>query len=94
MKNQSNKLPLVWFQGISDPEKKLDFENVLRNSTVALDRLYTIVDMYLDELDDKEMSEIHFADPEWAVREACIIGQKKSLRKIQYLIEGVARPNG
>jgi len=94
MKNQSNKLPLVWFQGISDPEKKQDFENSLRNSTIALDRLYTIMDMYLDELEDKEMNEIHFADPEWAVRQAFYLGQKKTLRKIQYLIEGVARPNG
>ncbi len=93
MKKQTNKLPSVWSQGI-DPEKKEEFIGAIRNSTVALSRLYEILDMYLEELEQREFSEKSFESPAWANLQAFYLGQKKAITKIMFLIEGVARPNG
>ncbi len=93
MSRQTNKLPSVWFHGV-DPEKKTEFEGAIRNSTVALSRLYSIMEMYLDELEQREFSEKSFECPEWANLQAFYLGQKKSIHKMMFLIEGVARPNG
>ncbi len=93
MKKMSNRLPSVWLQGI-DKEKKNEFEQAIRHSTVALSRLYSIFEMYLDELDARELSEESFKCPEWANLQAYYAGQKKTLHKMMFLIEGVARPNG
>ncbi len=88
-----HKLLSVWFHGI-DEDKKEEFEGAIRNSTVALSALYSILDSYLEECEFKEVSEKTFETPEWALKQAYFAGQKQSLRKIMYLIEGVARPNG
>ena len=88
-----HKLPSVWFIGL-DKEKKTEFEGALRHSTVALSALYNILEAYLDECEFKEVSEKTFETPEWAYKQAYYAGQKSQLRKIMYLIEGVARPNG
>ncbi len=90
---KTNRLPSVWFHGI-DADKKEEFESAIRNSTVALSSLYTIMELYLDELESREFSEKSFESPAWANLQAFYLGQKKSIHKMMYLIEGVARPNG
>lgn len=88
-----HQLPSVWFHGI-DPEKKEEFEGAIRNSTVALSKLYEILESYWDQLDLREMNEETFKCPEWANLQAYYGGQKKSIHKIMSLIEGIARPHG
>jgi hypothetical protein len=67
-----------WSAGLNG-EAKQNFENLLAVNNKVLDRLVEICYNMLDELEDKSSD---FDTPNWALRQANLIGQAEALKKI------------
>lgn len=78
-------LSLEWTKGISS-EKRFSFEEVIRNSTLALGRLYDLCDEWERELDKAETSLSDFDTPNWALRQAYRNGDRSRIRKLRDLL--------
>ena len=77
-------IPSLWTQGLSEKEAE-SFKKILLNSTLFSDRLTKIIDQQILNLEGEEVSSEHFNKPDWAVRQAFILGQKKQLRGLRSL---------
>lgn len=78
-------LPLVWLKSLKTDKEKEDFELVLRNSTMVVDRLIEIVDEWDAELTSKDLSETDFDTPNWEVKQAARIGDRRRIKKLRDL---------
>jgi hypothetical protein len=67
-----------WSAGLQGEEKK-NFEDLLGINNKVLDRLSTICYNILNELEDKSSD---FETPNWALRQAHLVGQRVALEKI------------
>jgi hypothetical protein len=72
-----------WTSHLKTDAEKQRFENSVVGARVVLDRLKTIVDERLKEI---EKIEEDFNNPNWAYKEASLIGAKKDLRDLRKLI--------
>jgi len=75
-----SKFQLVWFTGLGDKQKE-SLDNLLNNNSMLLGRLVEILKERREMLLSKEVSEKHFSDPEWAIRQAYYSGQRKSIEE-------------
>lgn len=78
-------LSTEWFRGVS-PEKKADFETVIRNSTMALGRLYELLDEWEEEITRAETKISDFDTPNWGERQAYRNGDRSRIRKLRDLL--------
>lgn len=67
-----------WFNGL-DEEKAKILGTLLTDDNFILDRLSQLCYNMLNEL---EVQASNFDNPNWAYRQASLIGEKKALRKI------------
>jgi hypothetical protein len=72
---------MYWSAGLTGEEKK-NFEDLLGINNKVLDRLSTICYNMLNELEDKSSD---FDNPNWALRQANLVGQRAALDKIIHL---------
>lgn len=79
-------LPLVWVQKISDPDKRKEFESLVRNSTTVLGRLLEIVDDRIAHLDNTVTTQNDFDTPNWDYRQAFRNGQRSAFKYIKDLL--------
>ena len=79
------KLSSIWTIGVEEGRKE-EYVQTILNSTIVIDRLNKIVDDYLEQLEQDELNEDHFNNPEWAVRQAHILGRKRELRRLKTII--------
>lgn len=71
--------PGNWAANLATPEEKEAFNQLLGVNNKVLDRLREICYNMINELEDLSSD---FDNPNWAVRQASFVGQKKSLQKI------------
>ncbi len=81
-------LPTPWIRHLSQQDRDAvkNFEGAVRNSTVALDRLRTILQEDLESLDRAETSDKQFEDPNWSHKQAFCNGQRSKLRSLLTLL--------
>ncbi len=77
-----NKLSVLWTKGLT-PKQKEDFETAFRGSSMFREKLTEIIDGFLAGIDTVETS---FDNPNWAYRQANLVGQRKALNDIRNLI--------
>lgn len=80
-----SKLSVEWFKNIP-PEKRGSFEEVLRNSGTALNRLREIALEWERELETQEIKPEEFDNPAWAYKQARRIGDRSRIRKLLDLL--------
>jgi hypothetical protein len=79
-------IPSNWIIGL-DEKKAKDFMEVLLNNTMITNRIVEILKMKLNSLDDIQTDEKNFLAPEFAHRQAYILGQKKQIKTMLKLFE-------
>lgn len=67
-----------WFNGLSE-QKKIALSQILSEDNLILDRLQELCYNMLNELD---VISNDFDSPNWAHRQASVVGQKKALKKV------------
>lgn len=82
--HQKKRLSVLWHKHLKSENDRSDFEQTIRNSRTALTRLSDIIDNLITEIETKENN---FDDPNWANRQAHIVGQKLAFKKIKQLID-------
>jgi hypothetical protein len=71
--------PGAWTANLATPEEKAAFESLLGINNKVLDRLQEICYNMINELENKSSD---FDNPNWALRQANFVGQKKSLERV------------
>jgi len=77
-------LSLEWTSGMT-PEQKENFELVLRNNSLIVERLHNILDQWEKELNKSEFTIKDFSDPNWAQKQAFRNGDRSRIRKVKDL---------
>lgn len=72
------RYPSRWSAGL-EGEDKTQFENLLEINNKVLDRLSTMCYNMINELEEKSSD---FDTPNWALRQANLVGQRAALEKI------------
>jgi len=78
-------LPSAWIK-TTPIDKQASFETVIRNSTIALHRLYEICEEMEDDLNRAETKLDDFSGPNWALRQAYRNGDRSRIRKFKELL--------
>lgn len=76
----------LWSQHLKDPEKKEEFEKLLRNSTVSLGRLRDIVRELQTGLLQTERSNKVYESPNWTYLQAHTNGMLQAYGNIDRLL--------
>jgi hypothetical protein len=79
------RISLEWLKGIPE-DKRASFEEVLRNSSQALSRLYDMLSEREEELTRQESNIGDYDTPNWAVRQAHRNGERSQIRKLKDLL--------
>lgn len=86
MQSQRSKgLDSRWFKGIL-PEKKAEYEAILRASTTLIDRLKEMLTDRIKEVHQAQLSMDDYSTPSWAFKQAHRNGREQELRAILTLI--------
>lgn len=80
-------LSLNWSKHLHDEDKKKNFEDLVRNSTVVLGRLKALLEEDLRSLDTRDTTEKDFEDPNWSHKQAFRNGDRARLKKVINLLE-------
>jgi hypothetical protein len=79
-------VPSNWIIGLDEGKSK-DFIEVLLNNTMITNRIVEILKLKLASLDDAQTDEKNFLAPEFAYRQAYILGQKKQIKTMLKLFD-------
>lgn len=79
------KLSIEWFTGLP-PERKEDFEKLVRNSTILLRQLNVILDKWEDELNSAESKSADYDTPSWSHKQADRNGDRRRIRRMRELL--------
>lgn len=74
-----------WFRG-TPVDRREGLEQAIRHSTVALGRLYEILDLWEQDLNSAETRLEDFDTPNWEVRQAFRNGDRARIRKLRDLM--------
>lgn len=77
-------IDMKWLKGV-EPEKKAEFESLLRNSSLVLNKLSDI----LHALDDgaEKSTKADYNSPSWAFLQADTNGYRRALKDVLSLIQ-------
>lgn len=78
-------IALEWVKSLPTEKERKDFEKVLRNSLLVLNRLYEILDERQRNLDNQEINPKDFDTPNWPYKQAYRSGQKSVLKDLKDL---------
>lgn len=76
---------MEWVKALPTEKERKDFEKILRNSILVLNRLYEILDERQRNLDSQEINPKDFDVPNWAYKQAYRNGQKSILKDLKDL---------
>jgi hypothetical protein len=79
-------LPIQWLSHLRDPEERKQFEQAVRGSTLALDRLRDIIAIAKDSNTKQLLSFKSFDSPAWSERQAWICGSLSALEEIDKIL--------
>lgn len=85
-RSSSKRLSLEWTKGLEGKEKE-SMEEVVRHSTMVLQRLLNIVDDKLAVLERKESDFSTYENPAYPIIQGHINGKRASLEEIRRLLE-------
>lgn len=80
-------LPVVWTKHLRDSQSKTDFENTVKASRTALERLLQIISEKEGVVLRTETNLSDFDQPNWANKQAFRNGQRAALKEIKELLE-------
>jgi hypothetical protein len=86
-------MQIAWTKHIKDPEKKKEFETLVRNNVTLLRRLREILEEEDRGLSSSERSIKDFDQPNWEYRQAFKNGYRSCLNVIKKLTELETNPN-
>lgn len=81
------KIPVAWLKNTSDGVKREELESIIRASSTALLRLYDLIEEKELSTNNQEVSESSFDNPNWAAKQAFLLGKKSALADIKALLE-------
>lgn len=84
--SSNTRFSTAWVQHIQDPDKRKDFEALVRNSTQVLSRLKEILDDREREMNNVSYSLNDFSDGNWAYKQAFRNGKFTALKEIKELL--------
>lgn len=84
-------LAIEWTKNITDAKKKADFELTVRNSTIALGRLYEILEDKLRKLQVPSITD--YDTPNWSHRQADTNGRIHTIQELMTLLSFMKGPN-
>lgn len=76
-----------WTQHLKDPDKKKDFEHQVWSSKPVLERLKAIIQDAEREISTEELSSKTFDNPNWALKQAHILGQRQALTALSMMVD-------
>jgi hypothetical protein len=79
----NSRLSILWTKDLKGKDKE-DLEATIRNSTVIREKLTQIID---DLIKNTTTTDVDFDNPNWAYRQANLIGQRKAYNEIRKLID-------
>ena len=79
-------VPTKWTEGYDAAKKEL-FLKTLEHNKMLTDRIVEILYDNLQAVENTELSEDHFTNPEWPIRQALIMGQKKQIKQLLKLFD-------
>lgn len=85
MPSPGKKFSTAWTENLQGQEKE-DFEMIVRNSTLLLTRLKTILEDNERQVQNSGLSLSDFSDASWSHKQAFRNGQTAVLRKLKELI--------
>lgn len=80
-----------WTEHIKDPEKKKEFEKLLRHSNLSLGRLKEIAEDLLASLNRIEVKSEVYDNPNWAYKQADTNGMRRAYANIIQLLSFLDR---
>lgn len=80
-------LPIIWLSHLRDPKEREQFGNLVRHNTSILGRLREIIDQMALNVSKFETSAENFQTPEFAYRQAFLLGQRKVLADLRKLVD-------
>lgn len=78
-----------WTKGIKDEKKKKEFVDLLRNSTIVLGMLQTILRDKIKSLDSTERRIEDYDTPAWSHKQAHRNGQRSGYKEVIDMIASV-----
>ena len=90
-KRQSDSLPVAWTKNVSDPEKKKQLEDAIRNSTTALGRLVELLDETLENRFWENLKEPEYHNPSWPYKQAYSNGYSAGIKHVVDLLSFLPR---
>ena len=82
--NRQKGIATTWYRGLDEKEKK-DLHAILRNSSFLITQFKKILDSKDKISDQEKLSKETYKDPNWALRQADIVGYKRALQEIREL---------
>lgn len=79
-----SEVSIEWTAGMS-PEQKEKFLLTLRNNSVLIDRINTILDQWDAEVSKSEFTIKDFSEPNWANKQAFRNGDRSRIKKLKDL---------
>lgn len=81
-----SNISLEWVKSLPTEKEKKDFEKILRNSLLVLNRLYEILNEKQISIDKQTINPKDFDNPNWAYKQAYKCGQKSILQDLKDLL--------
>ena len=78
---------IEWTSHLKDPEEKSSFENEIHRSKDVLDRLKSILDKQLLNIDYNEIHIDTYSTPNWSERQAHKNGNREMLMYLRKLVD-------
>lgn len=74
-------------KNLSTEKERKDFEKLLRNSLIVLNRLYEILTERQEALERQTLNPKDFDTPNWAYKQAFLAGQKSTIQDLKDLFK-------
>lgn len=78
-------IAVEWIKNLRTDKERTDFEEVLRNSTMVADRILELLDEWENDLNAKDLREADFDTPNWEVKQAARIGDRRRIHRMREL---------
>lgn len=75
----------LWSRHIKGTKEKADFIKYVLNSRALLDRMESIIEGFIEELDRRELLE-DYSSPSWSQLQADRLGQRKAYARVLKLL--------
>lgn len=80
-----NTCTALWSRHIKGVKEKADFIKYVLNSRALLDRMESIIEGFIEELDRRELLE-DYSSPSWSQLQADRLGQRKAYARVLKLL--------